>query len=256
MRSKHFKLTGTAMLLALVLIAGFVVGYIRIGTIEMTWIAVPVVIGTLALGLRSGVILAFAFAVTSLIQIWIPGSWLGLQLISISVPKAVAVIFYPRLLIPFVTYGVYKLLNSKYDLYIQLGLFILFGAIALTDVNTRWYYLIPAALIASGVAFFRKDKSRRINYAIACMFGSMTNTFFFLGSIYVLFLGEPAFKVVAEQMGTTLSAIGAFLAGVALSNGIPEAILAFVLGGAILLVLDTMGYVAVSANKTKKEEQE
>ncbi|MEX1307775.1 MAG: ECF transporter S component [Eubacteriales bacterium] len=256
MRSKHFKMTGTAMLLALILIAGFVIGYIRLGTVEMTWIAVPVVIGTLALGLRSGVILAFAFAVTSLVQIWIPGSWLGLQLINISVLKTVMIVFVPRLLIPFVTYGVYKLLTSKYDIYIQLGLFLLFGAIALSDVNSRWFYLIPAVLIASGVAFFRKDKSRRINYAIACMFGSMTNTLFFLGGVYVLFLGEPAFKTVAEQMGTSLSAIGAFLTGVALSNGIPEAILAFVLGGAILLVLDTMGYVAVSENKIKNEEQE
>ncbi len=255
MRSKHFKLTGTAMLLALILIAGFVpiIGYIPIGAIKMTWIVVPVVIGTLAFGLRSGVILAFAFAVTSLIQVWMPGDWLGLQLMSISAWKMIAIIFLPRLLIPFVTYGVYRILISKGEIYIQMGLFLLLSIIALTNINTRWFYLIPAGLIAVGVAFFRRGKGRRINYAIASMFGALTNTVFFLGGIYVLFLGEPAFKTVAEQMGTSLSAVGAFLTGIALSNGIPEAILAFVLGGLILLVLDITGFVAVPAREQGKE---
>ena len=254
MRSKHFKLTGTAMLLALIMIAGFVpiIGYIPIGAIKMTWIVVPVVIGTLAFGLRSGVILAFAFAGTSLIQVWMPGDWLGLQLMSISAWKMIAIIFLPRFLIPFVTYGVYRILISKGEIYIQMGLFLLLSIIALTNINTRWFYLIPAGLIAIGVAFFRRGKGRRINYAIASMFGALTNTVFFLGGIYVLFLGEPAFKTVAEQMGTSLSAVGAFLTGIALSNGIPEAILAFILGGLILLVLDITGFVAVPAKELGK----
>lgn len=256
MRSKHFKLTGTAMLLALILIAGFVpvIGYIPLGAIKMTWIVVPVVIGTLAFGLRSGVILAFAFAVTSLIQVWIPGDWLGLQLMNISALKMIAIIFIPRLMIPFITYGIHRLLVSKYEIYIQLGLFVLLGGMAVSNVNERWFYLIPAVLIAVAVAFFRKGKGLRINYAIASMFGSLTNTVFFLGGIYVLFLGEPAFAAVADQMGTSIAAIGSFLTAVALSNGIPEAILAFVLGGLILVILDMSGFVVTPEQKTGKEE--
>mgnify|MGYP001766184543 CR=1 FL=1 len=245
MRSKHFKLTGTAMLLALILIAGFVpmLGYIPIGAVKMTWIVVPVVIGALAFGLRSGVILSLAFAVTSLIQVWYPGDWLGVQLMDISVWKTIAIIFIPRLLIPFVTVGFFRLLAGRLEIYIQMGLFMLFGAIALIDINQYWFLLIPAGLIAAAAAFFRRGWGGRINYAIAGMLGSLTNTVFFLGGVYVLFLGEPAFAAVAQQMGTTISAIGAFLTAIALSNGVPEAILAFILCGSILAVLEKLGYV-------------
>ncbi len=251
MRSKHFKLTGTAMLLALIMIAGFVpmLGYIPIGAIKMTWIVVPVVIGTLAFGLRSGVILSLAFAVTSLIQVWVPGDWLGLQLMNISALKMVAIIFLPRLMIPFVTYGIFRLLSGKYEIYIQMGLFVLLGAIAVIDVNKNWFFLIPAGLIAVAVAFFRTGKSGRINYAIAGMFGALTNTVLFLGGVYVLFLGEPAFATVAEQMGTSVDAIGAFLTAIALSNGVPEAILTFILSGSILAILDTLGFVEETIEK-------
>jgi len=256
MRSKRCKLTGTAMLMALILIAGFVpmIGYIPIGAIKMTWIVVPVVVGTLAFGLRSGMILATAFAVTSLIQVYIPGDWLGLQLMSISPIKLMMIIFIPRLLIPLVTFGTYKLLKSKLEIFIQILLIALFGIFAITNLAERWFYLLPAVLIALGVILSRQGRGTRI-YAISGMFGSLTNTVLFLGGIYVLFLAEPAFSVVAEQMGTSVETLGAFLTGIALSNGIPEAILAFVLCGLILYVLDVIGFVSGPGRDRRIEEQ-
>ena len=243
------RFTTTALLIAIILVMGLVpfLGYLPIGPIKLTLICIPVIIGTLALGLKSGLLLGFVFGITSLVQVWYPGDWLGLQLMDINALKLLLIIFIPRLLVPVVTYYTFKLMETQAERYIEAALLLLF---TLFGVLTTWVFLIPAAVILVILVFFRKIDAVKMNYGIAALFGSLTNTVGFLGGLYLLFLPEPAFQTVAEQIGTSVDAIGAFLTGVALTNGLPEAVLALFLSVLVLIPLNMIGLTLVKPKET------
>jgi len=240
MNSNLKKFTTTALLIALILLMGLVpyVGYIPIGPIKITLICIPVIIGTLALGLRSGLILGFVFGITSLIQVWYPGDILGQTLLNINAWKLLLILFIPRLLVPVVTYYVYRLLETKYEIYFEVVLFAIFTALG---IFVQWTFLIPAALMLIIFVFFRRIDEVKLNYGLAALFGSLTNTVFFLSGVYFLYLPDPGVEKIAELLQISVDKIGAFLAGIALTNGLPEAILALFLCVLILIPLNKMG---------------
>jgi|GEM_PF-292739 len=237
------RFTATALLIGIIVLMGMVpyLGYIPLGPIKLTLICIPVIIGTLALGLGPGLVLGLFFGITSFIQIWYPGDWLGLQLINISLIKSIAVIFIPRLMVPVVTYYVWKLLETDLEIYIEVALFALFTVLG---IFMSWVFFIPALIMLIIFVFLQKVPEIKVNYGIAALFGSLTNTVFFLGAIYVLYLNEPAFFTVAEQLGTTVDKLGYFLSGIALANGLPEAVLALFLSILILVPLRVSGLAA------------
>lgn len=254
----NFKLrrfTATALLVAVIALMGMVpyLGYIPVGPIKLTLICIPVIIGTLALGLGPGLLLGLVFGITSWIQIWYPGDWLGLQLLDISLAKSLAVVFIPRLLVPVMTYFVWKLLETNAEIYVEIALFALFTALG---IFLYWVFFIPAAMILIILVFLRRIPAVKVNYGIAALFGSLTNTVFFLGAIYILYLHEPAFETAAEQLGTTVDTIGSFLVGIALSNGLPEAVLALFLSIVILIPLRQTGLTVEKKRATNGEETE
>ena len=255
---KNLKLrrfTATALLIGIIVLMGMVpyLGYIPVGPIKLTLICIPVIIGTLALGLGPGLILGFVFGITSFIQIWYPGDWMGLQLINISLAKALAVIFIPRLLVPVVTYYVWKLLNTDIEIYVEIGLFALFTVLG---IFVTWVFLIPAVVMLIIFVFLKKIPAVKVNYGIAALFGSLTNTAFFLGGIYLLYLNEPVFATVTEQLGTTVEKLGTFLTAVALSNGLPEAVLALFLTIPILIPLNQAGLTIGTSRDIDKKGTE
>ena len=61
--NRTFKLTVTALFIALVLLFGLTpVGLIPLGFVNVTILCVPVIVGTLLLGFRTGLILGACFA--------------------------------------------------------------------------------------------------------------------------------------------------------------------------------------------------
>lgn len=114
-RNKVRMIAWTALFVAVTLILGLTpLGIIPIipGFIEMTIMCIPVIIGTLTLGLKPGLALGFIFAVCSLITA-VTRSALGPLLLEASVLKTLILIFVPRLLIPIAAYFVYKTLPIK-----------------------------------------------------------------------------------------------------------------------------------------------
>jgi uncharacterized membrane protein len=158
MNTKTWKLTTTALMIALTLILGLTpVGYIPnpFGIFPWTLMCIPVIIGAIVLGWRLGLVLGLVFGFTSL--------YLGLSsaaaaLIIQAQPVAmVASIFIPRLLVPIAAWGIYTL-TKRIKRPVAIGL----AAAAASLTNTVFFlgmiYLLAGEAVAAqfglvGMAF-------------------------------------------------------------------------------------------------------
>ena len=159
----------TALFIALVLLLGLTpIGMIPLGFINISLLGVPVVIGTLLMGLKTGMVLGFCVGgVSALSAFGIFGtpSALAGALVAASPALALVMCFAPRLLIPVVTALVYKLASRGKERNIKA---------------------VPAAA--------------------AC--GSLTNTILYLGLmlLFYVLMGINSEKVLALIGGTGLIA--------------------------------------------------
>lgn len=122
MRSKTAHLTLTALFVALILLFGFTpVGMIPLGFINVTILHIPVIVGTLLLGLKTGLLFGACFGTVSALSafgIFGTPSTLAATLVAASPALALIMCYVPRLLVPVVTTLVYRLIargrvNSK-----------------------------------------------------------------------------------------------------------------------------------------------
>ena len=106
----------TALFVALVLLLGLTpIGLIPLGFINVTVLCVPVIVGTLLLGLRTGLLLGFCFGgVSALSAFGIYGtpSALAGALVAASPVLAAIMCFLPRLMVPVVAHLVYRLVSK------------------------------------------------------------------------------------------------------------------------------------------------
>jgi uncharacterized membrane protein len=188
-KDKTRNLTVTAILVALIFVLGLTpLGLIPLGFINVTILALPVIVGTLSLGLSSGLTLGFFFGLASLLSVlglsMTPPSSLAGTLLAASPVLTVVMCFLPRLLVPLFTHLVYK-------------------------------------------AFIDKT-NRKIAIPVAAATGSLTNTVFYLGLMYLFYqlAALDATKVVSLILGI------AFVAGI--SEAAVSALLAF----PIIIALD------------------
>ena len=206
---KTRKLTITALLAAITFLLGLTpIGYIPIPGISMTILCIPVIIGTITEGLKTGLWIGLAFGVTSLLKalgVTLVPDPLGTLILQISVVRSLVVIFIPRLLIPVTTWMIHKAIKSE------------------SKAKTR---------VSTGIAAF---------------VGSITNTIFFLGMLYLVFLPEMA--QFADFLQIAPEEVLGFLASVGAINGLPEAAVA------VVLCIPIVGAILKSRNKrTKKTE--
>lgn len=159
----------TALFIALILLLGLTpVGMIPLGFINISILGVPVVIGTLLLGLKSGLILGFCFgSISALSAFGIYGtpSALAGALVAANPALALVMCYLPRLLVPIAAHCVY-------------------GAIT------------------------RKSGNQNRAVAIAAVVGSITNTVFYLGLmlLFYVIMGIDSSRVLALIGGTGLIA--------------------------------------------------
>ena len=192
-RNQIRRLTITGMLTAIIILLTFTnLGLIPIGSIAITTIHLPVIIGLLAEGPVVGLILAFVFGAGTLIRALISPAG---PFDAFFLNPMISIL--PRLLIPLGAWGVFKLVSGLFP-------------------KTK-----PMASIAWGAAGLA---------------GSLTNTVFVLLSIY-LWYGKRVEEIISSvpDLAQYASAAGKFLFfGVALPNGIPEAIVTMILIPAIM----------------------
>ena len=124
MRSKTAHLTLTALFVALILLFGSMPFFlIPLGFINVTILHIPVIVGTLLLGLKTGLLFGACFGTVSALSAFnllplVPPSALAAPLVAASPALALIMCYVPRLLIPVVTTLVYRLIargrvNSK-----------------------------------------------------------------------------------------------------------------------------------------------
>lgn len=190
MNIKTRKITISAILAALTLILGLTpIGYIPIPPVTMTLMCIPVILGTILEGLAVGLVLSLVFGLTSLCQA------IGFTL----VPNA---------------FGMW-LINS-FPLQAILTIFI-----------PRLLIPLVVCLVDTAFSSAQKGAFKKIGVGVSAFAGSLTNTVFFLGFLYLLMLPHAA--ALAPQLGTTPEGLFGVIATIGAVNGLPEAAVAVIL---------------------------
>ncbi len=225
----------TSLFVALTLVLGFTpLGIISLNFINVTILHIPVIIGTILLGWRTGLLLGFFFGLTSTLRAFgipLPASALVSTLMSASPIYVILMSMLPRLLVPVITHLTYRLLSTARthlnmpalsnvaDSLIfaiafpamVIGLFALkllpFGAAAALFVLFAVFELLFAA---------RTDTAALTISAVA---GTLTNTIFYLGLMLLFY----------HLTGLDTAAIIGLITGTGIIAGGTEAIAAAVL---------------------------
>lgn len=177
-----------ALFIALVLLLGLTpLGFIVLPIAAVTTVHIPVIVGGYTLGPKGGALLGFFFGLTSLIRCF-------------TTPDAVA--------------GVVLGTGTGFGAY---NLLLIVAVIFLPRVLTG----LLSALIYKALA---RSGREVLAMGAAAFIGSMTNTVFFLGGLYVL-----AFPQTAAVMGVPGEALLKALLGIVAFNGVLEAAVAVVL---------------------------
>lgn len=180
------------MMAIIVLLANTPLGMIQLPIIKATTVHIPVIIGAIVLGPLAGAILGATFGICSLIS-------------NTMAPTLLSFAFSPFLS----TTGLSGCVKA---IWISVGCRIMIGVVA------GWVWIL-----------LKKIKcNQNIAFVVTGFIGSMTNTVFVMGSIYLLLA-----KQYAEAKDVAVSAVFGLIMGTVTASGIPEAIAAAILVFAI-----------------------
>lgn len=200
--TKTFNMVMTALFIAIIAVMTFIpnVGYINLIVIKATLLHVPVIVGSIVLGPKNGAVLGATFGITSLIKNTLE-------------PSLLSFAFSPF-------YSVGDVGGNGWSVVIALVPRILVGVIP--------YF------VYKGIEKLLKDfkKRRLIAIPIAAAAGALTNTLLVMNLIYFCFREE-----FAAAKNIALEAVYDVILGIIAANGVPETIVAVVLGTAVSMAL-------------------
>ena len=190
-------LTSVALMAAVViLLANTPLGMIQLPIIKATTVHIPVILGAILLGPMAGAILGAVFGVCSLIS-------------NTVTPTLLSFAFSPFM-------SMTGMSGAVKAVWISVGCRMMIGIIS------GWFWILV--------------KKCKLNHVIALpiagFLGSMVNTVFVMGSIYVLLARE-----YAQARNVGVEAVFGLVMGTVTASGIPEAIAAAVLVAVIGKVL-------------------
>lgn len=144
-QAKTLVLTQNAVLASIVVLMAFTpVGYLRLGAVEMTFIMIPVAVGAITLGEKSGAFLGLVFGVSSFIQCF-GMSPFGAALLQINPIYTFIMCLVPRVLMGYLCGVIYKLLAK-----LKKGVAVIIASFSAPVINTILF-------IASLMIFFGKS---------------------------------------------------------------------------------------------------
>ncbi len=112
-RRKTLILAQNAMLAAIIILMAFTpIGYLQIGLVKMTFIMIPVAVGSIALGEKSGAFLGLVFGITSFTQCFGLDVF-GTTLMSINPIYTFIMCIVPRTLMGYLCGVIYKFIARK-----------------------------------------------------------------------------------------------------------------------------------------------
>lgn len=178
------------MVAIVVLLANTPLGMIQLPVIKATTVHIPVILGAIVLGPLAGGILGAAFGICSLIS-------------NTMAPTLLSFAFSPFLSINIAGIG-----GAFKAIWISVGCRILIGVIA------GWLWILLKKI----------HINMMVALPIAGFVGSMVNTVFVMGSIYVLFMNQ-----YAQVKEVAIDAVWGLIMVTVTASGIPEAIVAAIL---------------------------
>ena len=207
-------------------------GFIPVGPTRATIMHIPVIIGAIMEGPIVGAIIGLIFGLFSIFQ-------------AITNPTPVSIVFYnplvsvlPRILIGITSYYVYvavKKMGNKNTvvilnlIWIGILAYLTYG-VYLNIVNsasilmTLMNVLLIIIVISIGYFTTRRLNDKSLDIMIATIVGTLTNTVGVLSMIY--FLHAESF---VAGLGLDISTARRVIFGLALTNGIPETIIAIII---------------------------
>lgn len=195
-KDTRWKVTVALMMAIIILLANTPLGMIQLPIVKATTVHIPVILGAIVLGPMAGAILGATFGVCSLIS-------------NTMAPTLLSFAFSPFL-------STTGLAGCVKAVWVAVGCRIMIGVVA------GWLWIL----------FKKINLNSFIGLGLTGFIGSMTNTVFVMGSIYLLFA-----KQYAEAREVAVTAVFGLIMGTVTASGIPEAIAAAILVLAIGKVL-------------------
>ena len=187
-RNTRWMVSVALMAAIIIVLANTPLGMIQLPIIKATTVHIPVIIGAVLLGPAAGAILGCVFGICSLVS-------------NTMAPTLLSFAFSPFMSTTGLT-GVVK------ALWISIGCRIMIGVVA------GWLWILLK----------RFNVNQTIALVVTGFAGSMTNTIFVMGSIYILFAQQ-----YAQAKEVAITAVWGLIMGTVTASGIPEAVAAAVL---------------------------
>ena len=232
------KLVVSAILVSWILVLGMTqLGFIPIGPIKATTLHIPVLIAAIIYDWKMGMGLGLIFGLYSLFQNMTRPTPLSFAFLN----PLVSIL--PRLIFPLVAAYLYKKLKNNKNLGMHMNIVGSLAIIALIYSCYKAYIakntfglIIGAVLILVVIGFVimaHREKSLSTPAFISAILASVCHTLMVMGLIYLIYLDKYAFA-----LGIETNAVFGVVMGVVILNGVPEAVLAGVIVGALARRID------------------
>lgn len=231
---RHFtakKIAIIGLLGALTAVLGMTpLGFIPIGPTRATIMHIPVIVGSVLYGPVVGGFVGLIFGIFSIIN-----ALMNMTVVSFPFLNPLVSVV-PRVLIGIGSFYVYKsikYIGSKNFKWLLVGIasfivaYLIYGAYKSFQTENYFSLVINLVLMLTSILtvyFSLKNKSDSLDLVFAAIAGTMINTVGVLSSIY-LFYGE---RFVAA-LGQDVNSARKIIMGIAITNGIPESIIAVIL---------------------------
>ena len=198
--NKVRKITLTALLVAIIFLLSFTPrGYLVIGPMPATAIQMPVIIGAVLMGPVTGLVLGGFFGLSAIVKV-------------LTMPGAD----------PFATLALSY--SPLHYIVVCMGSRLVMGF--LTGVLGEMLSKIPV---------LQKRRWSPIRYGITGAVGSLMNTVFYLGMLWLL-----CAQVISTYYNVDISGVGALVMGTAVAAGIPEAIVSCLVVAAVCKAMEAV----------------
>lgn len=187
-KDTRWTVTVALMMAIVILLANTPLGMIQLPVIKATTVHIPVIIGSIVLGPLAGAILGATFGICSLIS-------------NTMAPTLLSFAFSPFLS----TTGFVGVLKA---IWVSVGCRTAMG------IAAGWLWVLLKKL----------KVNQNIALIITGFMGSMFNTIFVMGSIYLLFASQ-----YAQAKDVAVTAVFGLIMGTVFASGVPEAIAAAIL---------------------------
>ena len=205
-------------------------GLIPLGVINVTLLCIPVAVGTIHMGWKRGLLLGLAFGATSFTSAMMRPSALVSTLMGANMFYMAIMTFLPRLCVPLVIWGVYRLMETlqkkvrENNIVTDVLPFTMFflGLLLLAYILTdSVYVLLAIAVVLIGVGGYAilHMKQKHVAVAVAAACGSLTNTVLYLGLMLLFYV------LCGIDNATVLTTIAAVAGGAGPAEAIAAAII-------------------------------